>query len=75
MTRNEALQIAKQTREVHMKAHIDGLFGRGPALSADDELNQYGYRHGWYRVGEFSLSEDEVTGVPYDYTQGGWAYI
>lgn len=75
MTREQALEIAKTTRSNHMKAYSDDLFGRGPKLSSDDELSQFGYRHGWYQVGEFNFCEDEVSGVPYDMNQGGWAYL
>ncbi len=73
MTRAEALEVAKVNRAAHLKADIDHMFGRGPAIK--NELEEYGYRHGWYRVGEFSFSSDEITGVPYDYTQGGWAFL
>lgn len=72
MTRNEALEIAKANHAAHIKANIEVIFGRAPAY---DELATYGYMHGWYRVGEFSFCQDEITGVPYDHTQGGWAYL
>jgi len=72
MTRNEALVIAKQNYAAHSKADIEHLFKGGPAF---DALADYGYRHGWYRVEEHSFCNDELSGVPYDITQGGWAFI
>lgn len=72
MTRNEALKIAKVNHEAHLKATIDHAFGRGPKVN---ELETFGYRHGWYAVGDYSFCQDEITGVPYDHTQGGWAYL
>lgn len=72
MTRNEALEIAKTNHAAHIKANIAFMFKRGPAV---DEKKDFGYRHGWYKVGEFSFCQDEITGVAYDHTQGGWAYL
>jgi hypothetical protein len=72
MTRNEALEIAKANYAAHTAADIANMFNGGPAF---DALAQFGYRHGWYRVGEFNFREDEVTGEAYDPTQGGWAFI
>lgn len=72
MTRTEALEIAKVNHAAHIRANIEFMFKRGPAV---DELGQFGYRHGWYKVGEFCFCQDEITGTPYDHTQGGWAYL
>lgn len=71
MTRNEALQIARSNYAANTKARIDFTFGRS---SSYDEA-AFGYNHGWYKVGEFNFSTDEITGEPYDHTQGGWAFI
>ena len=72
MTREQALQTAKATHKAYRKALLENLMGRAPHF---DALADYGFRHGWYTVGEFSFSEEEVSGVPYDITQGGWAYL
>lgn len=72
MTRIEALQIAIATRAAHVKADIETMFGRAPVFNA---LEVFGYRNGWYRVGEFSFGTDEITGKQYDHTQAGWAFI
>lgn len=75
MTRNEALAIAKVSYEAHRKAIIDHTFGRTPGSIEADIDQAHGYRHGWYSVGEFSFCPEQITGVPYDHTQGGWAYL
>lgn len=67
MTRNEALVIAKANHKAHMDADIANLFKGGPAFDAEKE---YGYRHGWYRVGEFSFNNEDVTGTKW-VGQGG----
>jgi hypothetical protein len=72
MTRNEALEVAKANHAAHLKARIDHMFGRS-SIEPDDA--KYGYLHGWYRVGDFNFNQDEITGQPYDHTQGGWAYL
>ena len=72
MTRNEALEIARINREAHLIAQIETAFRRAPEF---DELTKYGYFHGWYGVGEFNFRDDEVSGQPYDATQGGWAFL
>ena len=71
MTKIEALAIAKENFKAHTAAEIEEMFGRGPKV--DD--SQFGYRHGWYRVGEYNFCTTEVTGQAYDNTQGGWAFI
>lgn len=71
MTRNEALEIAKTNRNARTVMDIEHLFRNGPApVDAD-----FGYRHGWYSVGEFSFNDEDLTGTKYDPTQGGWAFI
>lgn len=70
MTRSEALQIAKASYAAYQKADIEHLFGRGPEPVESD----YGYRHGWVIVGDFSFNNEDLTGIPYDALQGGWAY-
>jgi len=72
MTRTEALEIARETYKAHRAYCIANLFGRTPSV---DELETFGYRHGWYRVGEFCFSQETITGQAYDHTQGGWAYL
>lgn len=75
MTRNEALAQAKVAHKARTAAMIDGLFGRAPAFTEAEQLSKFGYRHGWYRVGEYNFSHDEVSGESYDHAQGGWAYL
>lgn len=72
MTRLEALEIAKANHAAHTTADINNLFKGGPAFDAQAE---FGFRHGWYTVGGYSFSNEDVTGRPYDITQGGWAFI
>lgn len=72
MTRTEALEIARRNHAANTKERIEVLFRGAPEY---DEHAKYGYRHGWYTVGEFCFSTDEITGVPYDHTQGGWAFL
>lgn len=72
MTRNEALVIAKANHAAHTKADIEHMFRNGPAF---DAFADFGYRHGWYTVGEHSFNNEDVTGNAYDITQGGWAFI
>lgn len=71
MTRAEALEIAKTVRADCMKARIDFMFGRTTSFNEAD----YGYKHGWYTIGDYNFNDDEITGIPYDHTQGGWAYL
>lgn len=75
MTRNEALEIAKTTYAAHRKAIIDLMFGRTTGTTEAEIDQRHGYRHGWYSVGEFSFCSEQITGIPYDHTQGGWAYL
>jgi hypothetical protein len=72
MTRNEALAIARSNRAAYIKAEIEFMFGRGPAVS-NDAFGTSG--KGWFHAGEFNFSEDEITGEQYDFTQGGLAYL
>ena len=71
MNRNEALEIARRNERAHNKARIDFTFGR----RADFNEADFGHIHGWFTVGEFCFSRDELTGQPYDHNQGGWAFI
>lgn len=71
MNRNQALKIAKQNYQAHSAARIACDFKGGPAVNE----TSFGYRRGWYTVGEFSFNTTDVTGQPYDVTQGGWAYL
>ena len=72
MTRTEALKIARANHKAHTAADIAHMFKDGPAF---DAFAEYGYRHGWYMVGEHSFNNEDVTGAAYDITQGGWAFI
>lgn len=72
MTREQALEVAKTNRVAHQAADIANLFKGGPAFDAQAE---FGYRHGWYMVGDYSFCLEDITGEKYDITQGGWAYI
>ena len=72
MMRCEALEIAKENYKKHTAADIAHMFHDGPEF---DALAEFGYHHGWYRVGEYNFSVDDITGIPYDITQGGWAYL
>ena len=71
MTKEEALTQAKANYETH---HA-WMRASGFRVDYDYELNTFGFRHGWYRVGEFNFSDTQVTGVPYDSNQGGWAWV
>lgn len=72
MTREQALEIAKINHAAHRAADIANLFKGGPTFDAQAE---FGYRHGWYVVGNYSFCLEDITGEKYDITQGGWAYI
>jgi hypothetical protein len=72
MTRHEALETAKVNFKAHRAADLAEMFHNGPAFNAEEA---FGYRHGWYRVGEFSFCLEDITGEKYDITQGGWAFI
>lgn len=54
-------------------AHMTDIEARAAAQKDLDD--SYGYRHGWYRVGDFCFSREELTGEKYDITQGGWAHL
>lgn len=73
MTRNEALEIAKVKYAAYRAADHAHMFNRGPAIG--DAFAEYGYRHGWIITGGHSFNDEDLTGVPYDSTQGGWAYL
>jgi hypothetical protein len=83
MTRNEALEVAKANLSAHAKAnihftfkvwvHMTDLVAREQAQKEIDD--RFGYLHGWFKVGEFCFSREELTGEKYDITQGGWAFI
>ncbi len=58
MTRNEALETARTTYSAFISARIEHDFRGAPAPVEAD----YGYRHGWVRVGEFNFGTDEMVG-------------
>ncbi len=72
MSREQSLEIAKTNHAAHMAADIANMFKGGPAF---DAWAEFGYRHGWYIVGEHSFCLEDITGEKYDATQGGWAFI
>lgn len=62
MTRDEARGIARENWKKYngeILAYWLGS-GRGPAPKQED----YGGRNGWFRVGEYSFSVDELDGNP-----------
>lgn len=83
MTRNEALEIARANLEAYSKAQIHFTFKVWAVMTdiearerAQRELDDsFGYRHGWFSVGEFSFNREMLTDEKYDLTQGGWAFI
>lgn len=72
ITREQSLEIAKANRKAYTHSYSDYIFGRRD--TPPDEAF-YGHKHGWYIVGEFSFNDEMLTGVPYDHTQGGWAFL
>ena len=79
MTREQALEVAKKNHAARMIEYTTEL-RRDPSntnLDAFDVrcVEKYGYQHGWYVIGGYSFNGDEVTGVPYDIHQGGWAWV
>ena len=71
MTRNEALEIAKANHIAHCKADIEAMF-RGKDLPKGSD---YGHSNGWYTVGEYSFSVDEITGIRRDRVQEAFANL
>ena len=71
MTRLEALEVAKQQHTYRRSALRSYDYLNGPAVIDAD----YGYRHGWYHVGDYHFSINEITDSSYDAEQGGWAYL
>jgi hypothetical protein len=70
MTRTAALKFAQDLYAAYQAADIEHLFRGAPAPVGAD----YGYRHGWIIVLGHSFNGEDLTGQPYDYTQGGWAF-
>lgn len=83
MQRHEAIEIAKINRAHYRIANLEftmKVWAVITDIEAREQMQRdldksYGYKHGWYSVGEFCFGEDELSGVPYDATQGGWAFI
>ena len=73
MNRQAKLEIARRNHAAFRKAEIENLF-RGGADPRNDAA-RYGYRSGWFYVGETAFSVEEITGQGYDITQGGWAHL
>ena len=57
MTRTEAQAIARQTYAAYLAADIEHLFRGAPAPKGEE----YGYRHGWTTVGEFSFPSQDIS--------------
>jgi hypothetical protein len=57
MTRTEAQAIARLNYARYIAADIKFLFCGAPMPKGED----YGYRHGWTTVGEFSFRSDEIS--------------
>ena len=83
MTRNEALEVARANLKAHGKASIDftmNVWVKMTDIEAREKAQRdlddsFGFRHGWYSVGEHSFNREMLTGEKYDSTQGGWAFI
>ena len=71
MTREQALEVAKANYAAYRAADIANLLRGGPTV--DDAA--FEYKHGWFLVDGFSFNQEEITGRPYDHSQGGWAYV
>lgn len=72
MTRTAALEIAKTLYAAYRAADTDHMFGR---TSEAPVAADYCYRHGWIVAFGHSFNSEELTGVPYDINQGGWAWV
>lgn len=83
MNQIEARKIAKANLEAHGKANLDftmTVWVKMTDIAAREKAQRdlddsFGYRHGWYSVGEFSFNREMLTGERYDNTQGGWAFL
>ena len=82
MNRTEAFKVAQTNHAERRAAELAALHAAFAARTVVDYDAQdavaeqkWGYRLGWYIVGDFSFSESEVSGVSYDIHQGGWAWV
>jgi hypothetical protein len=71
INRQQALEVAKANHAARMALPFAERVWMQPA----EEESRFGYRQGWYLVGGFSISDEEITGQPYDSHQGGWAWV
>lgn len=71
ISRTTVLQIAKRLYAQYQAASIEHLFRGAPAPVEAD----YCYRHGWIILCGLSFNNEDLTGIPYDATQGGWAHL
>jgi hypothetical protein len=71
MTRTDALTFAKNLYAAYQAADIEHLFRGAPEPVKAD----YCYRHGWIIFGSHAFNNEDLTGVPYDSNQGGWAWV
>lgn len=82
-SRTEALEIARKNLAAHSAERLHFTFKVWAVMTdiierdrLDREIDaKHGYRHGWFKVGEFNFSREEITGEAYDHTQGGWAWL
>jgi len=66
-----AIETARALYEARMTAIIEQDFRNGPKVNDAD----FNYKHGWITVDGQSFNHEMLTGIKYDITQGGWAFI
>ena len=71
MTRDQALATARTNHAARMALPL----AEGAWMAPEEDERRFNYRHGWYIIAGFSFSTEEVTGIPYDTHQGGWAWL
>ena len=71
MTREIALNLAKDLYAAYRAADIEHLFRGAPEPVKAD----YCYRHGWIILCGYSFNNEDLTGTAYDINQGGWAWL
>jgi hypothetical protein len=64
-------QRAANQFKAYDAATIEHLF-RGAAAPKDED---FGYHHGWIMIDGENFNREMATGVAYDHTQGGWAFV
>lgn len=71
ISRATALNLAKDLHAAYAAADLEHLFRGAPEPVKAD----YCYRHGWIILCGHSFNHEDLTGQPYDSTQGGWAFL